>query len=47
LNASRSNSLQRIAEVYDLFYGTRDNPETIADFLAPLAGKRGLIPASI
>src|ERR1019366_10758615 len=23
---------ERIAEVYDLFYGRRDNPETVADF---------------
>ena len=30
---------ERIADVYDRFYGQRDNPETVADFLAPLAGK--------
>jgi ubiquinone/menaquinone biosynthesis C-methylase UbiE len=38
---------ERIAEVYDLFYGKRDNPETIADFLAPLAGKRRALELGI
>src|SRR5260370_18760038 len=38
---------ERIAEVYDLFYGRRDNPETVADFLAPLAGKRRALELGI
>jgi SAM-dependent methyltransferase len=38
---------ERIAEVYDLFYGKRDNPETVADFLAPLAGKRRALELGI
>jgi len=38
---------ERIAEVYDLFYGKRDNPEMIADFLAPLAGKRRALELGI
>ncbi|MGA7870372.1 MAG: class I SAM-dependent methyltransferase [Candidatus Binatus sp.] len=38
---------ERIAEVYDLLYGKRDNPETVADFLAPLAGKRRALELGI
>src|SRR5260370_18829932 len=38
---------ERIAEYYDLFYGKRDNPETVADFLAPLAGKRRALELGI
>jgi SAM-dependent methyltransferase len=38
---------ERIAEVYDRFYGNRDNPETVADFLAPLAGKRRALELGI
>src|SRR5258708_2434091 len=38
---------ERIAEVYDLFYGRRDNPETVTDFLAPLAGKRRALELGI
>ncbi len=38
---------ERIAEVYDLFYGGRDNPETVADFLAALAGKRRALELGI
>ncbi len=38
---------ERIAEVYDLFYGRRGNPETVADFLAPLAGKRRALELGI
>jgi SAM-dependent methyltransferase len=38
---------ERIAEVYDRFYDKRDNPETIVDFLAPLAGKRRALELGI
>jgi len=38
---------ERIAEVYDSLYGRRDNPETVADFLAPLAGKRRALELGI
>ena len=38
---------ERIAEVYDLLYGKRDNPETVADFLAPLAGNRRALELGI
>src|SRR5215470_3505876 len=38
---------ERIAQVYDLFYEKRDNPETVADFLAPLAGKRRAVELGI
>lgn len=38
---------ERIAEVYDLFYGSRDNPESVEDFLEPLAGKRRALELGI
>src|SRR5260370_41072786 len=38
---------ERIAEVYDRLYGKRDNPETVADFLAPLANKRRALELGI
>jgi len=38
---------ERIAKVYDLFYGKRENPETVVDFLAPLAGKRRALELGI
>src|SRR5260370_27505189 len=38
---------ERIAEVYDLFYGGRDNPETVPAFLAALAGQRRALELGI
>ena len=42
-----TNYGERIAEVYDLFYEKRDNPEIVADFLKPLAGKRRALELGI
>ncbi|HYA33999.1 MAG TPA: class I SAM-dependent methyltransferase [Candidatus Binataceae bacterium] len=38
---------ERIAEIYDRFYGKRDDPEMVAAFLASLAGKRRALELGI
>jgi len=38
---------ERIAEIYDRFYGKREDPEMVAAFLAPLAGNRRALELGI